>query len=206
MSSSCRTNAMGVHACRGIHALAAGVADDAATELTAALAIKREYDIADATTQPVIGADLVEALVRCGRTAEAAAEAAALARCRPPSRARLCARARRARTALVTDDGSGPLSAGVGAPCRNRRPLREGAHGARMGRRAQASGDSARVSADARGRPRRSSRQLGAVPWEEQATSGARPQRQGAAPRSTPAETSSPPRSSRLRASPPRAR
>ena len=62
---------MCVHACRGHHALAAGAADAAAEQLARALAIKRECGIADATTHPVIGADLVEALVRCGRGDEA---------------------------------------------------------------------------------------------------------------------------------------
>jgi DNA-binding CsgD family transcriptional regulator len=70
--------AMCVHACRGLGALATGAAEEAARELYAALAIKRACGIADATTQPVIGADLVEALVRCGRPQDAAAEAAAL--------------------------------------------------------------------------------------------------------------------------------
>jgi DNA-binding CsgD family transcriptional regulator len=66
---------MCVHACRGHHALAAGAADVAAEELARALAVKRECGIADATTHPVIGADLVEALVRCGREGHASAAA-----------------------------------------------------------------------------------------------------------------------------------
>ena len=69
---------MCVHACRGHHALAAGAADAAVDELARALAIKRDCGIADATTHPVVGADLVEALVRCGRGDEASAAAAAL--------------------------------------------------------------------------------------------------------------------------------
>ena len=69
---------MCVHACRGHHALASGAADAAAEHLALALAIKRECGIADATTHPVIGADLAEALVRCGRGDEAVAAASAL--------------------------------------------------------------------------------------------------------------------------------
>jgi len=69
---------MCVHAARGQHALAAGEADEAVPELAAALAIKERCGIADATTHPVIGADLVEALVRSGRADEAAAAAAKL--------------------------------------------------------------------------------------------------------------------------------
>ena len=69
---------MCVHACRGHHALAAGTADVAADELARALALKRECGIADATTHPIIGADLVEALVRCGREPEATAAEEAL--------------------------------------------------------------------------------------------------------------------------------
>ena len=69
---------MCVHACRGHHALAAGAADAAAEHLALALAIKRECGIADATTHPVISADLAEALARCGRGDEAVAAASAL--------------------------------------------------------------------------------------------------------------------------------
>ena len=69
---------MCVHACRGHHALAAGTADAAVEELARALALKHECGIADATTHPVLGADLVEALVRCGRDADASAAAEAL--------------------------------------------------------------------------------------------------------------------------------
>jgi DNA-binding CsgD family transcriptional regulator len=69
---------MCVYACHGHHALAAGAADVAVEELARALAVKRECGIADATTHPVLGADLVEALVRCGRDAEAVAAATTL--------------------------------------------------------------------------------------------------------------------------------
>jgi DNA-binding CsgD family transcriptional regulator len=69
---------MCVHACRGHHALASGAADVAVEELARALAMKRECGIADATTHPVLGADLVEALVRCGREEDAGVAAAAL--------------------------------------------------------------------------------------------------------------------------------
>jgi DNA-binding CsgD family transcriptional regulator len=69
---------MCVHAARGHHALAAGEAAAAVDELATALAIKERCGIADATTHPVIGADLVEALVRCGRRDDAAAAAGAL--------------------------------------------------------------------------------------------------------------------------------
>jgi DNA-binding CsgD family transcriptional regulator len=159
-----------VHACRGIHALSAGVADDAATELTAALAIKREYNIADATTQPVIGADLVEALVRCGRTAEATLEAAALhdaaRRARRDSALALAERA----TALVTEDGSdhftraSELHAGTADPfARARTAL---AWGDALRRRGQRS-ESRRMLETARAEFRR----LGATPWEEQTIS-----------------------------------
>ena len=97
--------AMCVSASRGLHALAAGAAENAARELGLALAIKRRCGISDATTQPVLGADLVEALVRCGRREQAAAEAAALA----DAAARagggaVVAVAERAR-ALVAEDG-----------------------------------------------------------------------------------------------------
>ena len=69
---------MCVHACRGHHALAAGAADAAASELGRALALKRECGISDATTHPVLGADLAEALVRCGRGADAVTAATEL--------------------------------------------------------------------------------------------------------------------------------
>jgi DNA-binding NarL/FixJ family response regulator len=161
---------MCVHACRGIHALSAGVADDAATELTAALAIKREYNIADATTQPVIGADLVEALVRCGRTPEAAVEAAALHdAARRAQRDSALALAERA-TALVSEDGSDhfrratELHAGTADPfARARTTLAWGDALRRGGQRSE----SRRMLETARAEFRR----LGATPWEEQTIS-----------------------------------
>jgi DNA-binding CsgD family transcriptional regulator len=161
---------MCVHACRGIHALSAGVADDAATELTAALAIKREYNIADATTQPVIGADLVEALVRCGRTAEATVEAAALRdAARQARRSSALALAERA-TALVTENGGAhfkratELHAGAVDPfAKARTALAWGDALRRAGQRS----DSRRELETARLEFRR----LGAALWEDQAIS-----------------------------------
>jgi DNA-binding CsgD family transcriptional regulator len=97
---------MCVNACRGLHALAAGGAEDASRELGVALDIKRRCGIADATTHPVIGADLVEALVRSGRREEAAAEAAALFdSASRAGRGSALALAERA-LALVSDDGA----------------------------------------------------------------------------------------------------
>jgi DNA-binding CsgD family transcriptional regulator len=161
---------MCVHACRGLDALAAGDAEAAATALGAALTIKRECEIEDATTHPVLGADLVEALVRCGRTDEAAAEAAALhAAAVRSGRDSALALAERAR-ALVSDDGSThfqrawELHAETGDRfARGRTALAWGDALRRGGARVES-----RVMLDA---ARDEFERLGAAPWEEQATS-----------------------------------
>ncbi len=161
---------MCVHACRGLHALGSGAAEVAARELGLALAIKRRCGIADATTQPVIGADLVEALMRCGRRDEAAAEAAALsdaaARAGGGSVLALAERAQ----ALVAEDGmdhfarSWALHADAPDPfARARTALAWGDALRRTGQRVESRGliEDARATFEA----------VGAAAWEEQATS-----------------------------------
>jgi DNA-binding CsgD family transcriptional regulator len=61
------------HATLGLQALGAGRVDDAIAELSAALDVKQQHQYCDATTYPPVTPDLVEALVRAGRTAEATA-------------------------------------------------------------------------------------------------------------------------------------
>jgi DNA-binding CsgD family transcriptional regulator len=161
---------MCVHACRGLHALACGDAEAAAAALRAALAIKRACDIEDATTHPVIAADLVEALMRCGRADEAAAEAAALhAAAVRSGRDSALALAERA-GALVREDG--------GAQFQRAWELHaETADRFAKGRTALAWGDALRRSgARVESRTmleaaRAEFERLGAAPWEEQATS-----------------------------------
>jgi DNA-binding NarL/FixJ family response regulator len=63
---------LAIDAARGVHALAAGAPEQAVELLRAALETKRRYGFADITTHPAVGADLVEALVRCGRADDAA--------------------------------------------------------------------------------------------------------------------------------------
>ncbi len=177
--------AMCVNASRGLHALAAGAAEDAARELGLALAIKRRCGIWEATTQPVIGADIVEALVRCGRRDEAAAEAAALgdaaARAGGGSVLAVAERAR----AVVAEDGI-RLRPGLDTARRRFRPIRPGADGARVGGRAAARGAAGRVAGAARGCPGgvRGARGGGVG---RAGGLGARPQREGASARSGPA-------------------
>jgi DNA-binding CsgD family transcriptional regulator len=161
---------MCVNASRGVHALAAGAAEDAARELGAALEIKRGCGIADATTQPVIGADLVEALVRCGRLEEATAEAAALSdSAARAGRGSALALAERAR-ALVTDDGMDHFARSwelhADAPDRFAR-ARTGLVWGDALRRAGQRVRSRELLSDARAE----FEVLGAVAWEEQATS-----------------------------------
>jgi DNA-binding NarL/FixJ family response regulator len=67
-----------VDAARGLHALASGAVDDAVVHLGAALDTKRRCGFSDVTTHPAVGADLVEALLRCGRSEDAGTLAAAL--------------------------------------------------------------------------------------------------------------------------------
>jgi DNA-binding CsgD family transcriptional regulator len=158
-----------VHAALGHEALGAGRADVAAAELATAVAIKRDCDIADATTRPVIGADLVEALVRLGRTADAAAEAERLhaeaARSERPSALGLAERAR----ALVAPEGERferawtLHAAGADAFEQARTSLAWGDALRRAGHRVEAR----RRLEDARER----FGELGAAPWEEQAVS-----------------------------------
>ncbi len=163
--------AMCVHACHGLHALATGAADDAARELAAALATKRACGIADATTQPVIGADLVEALVRCGRPEDAAAEAAALrAGAARAGRGSALALAERAQ-ALVAAEPAAHFERAwalhAGAPdrfARARTALAWGDSLRRDGHRVE----SRELLADARSELEL----LGAAGWEEQAASG----------------------------------
>ena len=161
---------MSVRACRGLHALASGDAEAAADALGAALAIKRECEIEDATTHPIVGADLVEALVRCGRGEEATAEAAALhAAATRSGRDSALALAERAQ-ALVSDDGAAhfqrawELHAETGDRfARGRTALAWGDALRRGGARVES-----RRMLDA---AREEFERLGAAPWEEQATS-----------------------------------
>jgi DNA-binding CsgD family transcriptional regulator len=157
------------HAALGLQALAAGRADEAAVDLVAAVQIKRSCGIADATTRPVIGADLVEALVRLGRMDEAAAEAGRLQteaiRSERPSALGLAERAR----ALVAPNGEGFGRAwdfhaeGVDVFEQARTSLAWGDALRRGGRRVEARRrlEEAREQFGA----------LGATPWEEQAIS-----------------------------------
>jgi DNA-binding CsgD family transcriptional regulator len=161
---------MCVHACRGHHALAAGTADVAAEELARALVLKRECGIADATTHPVIGADLVEALVRCGRDADATAAAEALhTEALRSGRGSALAVAERA-MAVAGDDPEArfararALHADADDPFASARTaLAWGDTLRREGRRVE----SRELLDEARGELER----LGAVLWEEQATS-----------------------------------
>ncbi len=161
---------MCVHACRGLHALAAGDAEAAAAALGAALAIKRECEIADATTHPVVGADLVEALVRCGRAEEATAEAASLqAAATRSGRDSALALAERAQ-ALVSDDGSPRFQRAWELHSETADSFAKGRTALAWGdalRRAGARVESRRMLEAARSEFER----LGAVPWEDQATS-----------------------------------
>ncbi len=163
--------AMCVHACRGLHALATGGAEDAAGELAAALAMKRACGIADATTQPVIGADLVEALVRCGRPKDAAAEAAALhTGATRAGRGSALALAERAQALVAAEPAAHFEQAWAlhtGAPdrfARARTALAWGDALRRDGQRVEAR----ELLADARSELEL----LGATAWEEQAASG----------------------------------
>jgi DNA-binding CsgD family transcriptional regulator len=161
---------MCVHACRGLHALAFGGAEDAAAALAAALTIKRECEIEDATTHPVIAADLVEALVRCGRAEEAAPEAEALHVAATRSgRASALALAERAR-ALVRGDDATSFRRAWELHAESADPFAKGRTALAWGdalRRAGARVDSRRMLDAARAEFER----LGAAPWEEQATS-----------------------------------
>jgi DNA-binding CsgD family transcriptional regulator len=161
---------MCVHACRGHHALAAGAADAAADELTRALAVKRECGITDATTHPVLGADLVEALVRCGRGTEAGAAARELhTEAARSGRESALAVAERAMAVAGDDPGkrfarAWELHAGAADPfAAARTALAWGDALRRDGQRVE----SRELLDDARGRLER----LGAALWEEQATS-----------------------------------
>jgi DNA-binding CsgD family transcriptional regulator len=93
--------AMTTDAARGLLALGEGDAAAAAGHLGATLERKRELGYCDATTHPIVAADLVEALVRCGDAATAGPIAAELAQqaTRPTARA-LAARS----SALLEDD------------------------------------------------------------------------------------------------------
>ncbi len=71
--------AMTAAAARGLLALGQGEPDVAVEHLRATLDRKRELGYCDATTHPVVAADLVEALVRSGRAGEALPVAADLA-------------------------------------------------------------------------------------------------------------------------------
>jgi DNA-binding CsgD family transcriptional regulator len=161
---------MCVHACLGHHALAAGSAADAAEELQAALAIKRDCGITDATTHPVVGADLAEALVRSGRDDEARAIATALhGEAVRAGRASAMAVAERA-LAVCDDDAearfarASELHAGSVDPfAAARTALARGDALRRAGRRVE----SRELLEDARAR----FELLGAKAWEEQAAS-----------------------------------
>ena len=163
--------AMCVHACRGLHALATGAADDAARELAAALATKRACGIADATTQPAIGADLVEALVRCGRVQDATAEAAALRNgAARAGRGSALALAERAQALVAADPAPHFAQAWAlhtGAPDRFARARTALAWGDAL-RRAGQRVESRELLAHARSEFER----LGAAGWAEQAGSG----------------------------------
>ncbi len=162
---------MCVHACRGHHALASGVADAAAEHLALALAIKRECGIADATTHPVIGADLAEALVRCGRGGEARGGRERAPRRGAPVGPRVGARgggARRwpCRATTPRRISPGPRSCTPMPPTRSPPPAprwRGATRFARGGRRVE----SRELLEDARAGLER----LGATLWEEQAAS-----------------------------------
>jgi DNA-binding CsgD family transcriptional regulator len=161
---------MCVHACRGLDALASGDAEAAAAALGAALTIKRECEIEDATTHPVLGADLVEALVRCGRAAEAEAEAAALqAAAARSGRDSALALAERAQ-ALVGEDGADRFQRAWELHAETTDRFARGRTALAWGdalRRAGARVESRRMLETARTEFER----LGAAPWEEQATS-----------------------------------
>ena len=58
---------MTTHAARGLLALGGGDAAAAVDELERALELKQQHGYCDATTQPVVTPDLVEALIRCDR-------------------------------------------------------------------------------------------------------------------------------------------
>jgi DNA-binding CsgD family transcriptional regulator len=161
---------MCVHASLGQRALAAGLAQDAAVELAAALAVKRECGMADATTHPIIGADLVEALARCGQAEEAALEAAGLRAAADRSgRSSVLALAHRAEALAGDDPAAGFARAwelhedGPDTFARARTALVWGDAVRRAGRRVEARRllETARAGFE----------QLGAVPWEEQAAS-----------------------------------
>ncbi|HEX5556907.1 MAG TPA: AAA family ATPase [Gaiellales bacterium] len=161
---------MCVQACRGLHALASGDAQAAAAALGAALMIKRECEIEDATTHPVLGADLVEALARCGRADDAAAEAAALqAAATRSGRDSALALAERAR-ALVSEDGADHFQRAWELHAETADRFARGRTALAWGdalRRAGARVESRRMLEAARAEFER----LGAAPWEEQATS-----------------------------------
>jgi DNA-binding CsgD family transcriptional regulator len=161
---------MCVQACRGLHALASGDAQAAAAALGAALTIKRECEIEDATTHPVLGADLVEALARCGRADDAAAEAAALqAAATRSGRDSALALAERAR-ALVSEDGADHFQRAWELHAETADRFARGRTALAWGdalRRAGARVESRRMLEAARAEFER----LGAAPWEEQATS-----------------------------------
>jgi len=161
---------MCVRACRGLHALASGDAETAAGALGAALAIKRECEIADATTHPIVGADLVEALMRCGRAEEATAEATALHEAATRSgRDSALALAERAE-ALVSGDGAARFQRAWELHAETGDRFAKGRTALAWGdalRRAGARVESRRMLDAARQEFER----LGAAPWEEQATS-----------------------------------
>jgi DNA-binding CsgD family transcriptional regulator len=161
---------MCVHACRGHHSLAAGDAEAAAGELARALAAKRECGIIDATTHPVIGADLAEALVRSGRDAEALAAARELhGEAERSGRGSALAVAERALAVAGDDPGSRftrawELHAGTADPFATARTaLAWGDALRRDGQRVE----SRELLEEARARFER----LGASLWEEQAAS-----------------------------------
>ena len=186
--------AMCAHAARGIHALGAGQPGDAAGHLAEALDIKRRCGMADATTQPVLGADLVEALIRAGRREDAVKVAAELRegaeRAGRPSAMALALRA----AALVEEDWRPPME--LAWTCIARPATRSAA----LARRSPTERRCAAAAAGSR-RGRCSSERRrswgGSVPrpWLEQAEAGlgrsARVLRKDAAARDelTPAET-----------------
>ena len=186
--------AMCAHAARGIHALGAGQPGDAAGHLAEALDIKRRCGMADATTQPVLGADLVEALMRAGRREDAVKVAAELRegaeRAGRPSAMALALRA----AALVEEDWRPPMELAWDLH-------REAGDAFGSARTALAYGEALRRGGsrvEAREMLERAAAELGrlgARPWLEQAEAGlgrsARVLRKDAAARDelTPAET-----------------
>ena len=183
---------MCAHAARGIHAL--GPASPATRpDLAEAPDIKRRCGMADATTQPVLGADLVEALMRAGtaggRGQGGCGASEGAERAGRPSAMALALRA----AGLVEDDWRPRWSCAgisIGRPGR----VRQRSDGARYGEALRRGGNRVEAREMLEGAGGGAGR-LGARPWLEQAEAGlgrsARVLRKDAAARDelTPAET-----------------